>query len=134
MKANELRIGNYAQDQEGNLLKVISIDKDNVSYEVVDRSKFPLKKGWKAIPIPITEEILLKCGFEKYAESVVCCGWFIGTNPLTHDYLLKITWMKNEDGSNAEIFYKNGHFVIKYLHQLQKLYFALTGEELEVNL
>ena len=40
--------------------------------------------------------------------------------------------MKNDDGTLKECFYKNGYFIIKYVHQLQNLYFALTGEELTI--
>lgn len=60
IKANEIRIGNLMQDQQGNILKVIGIVEGSISYHVVDRSKFPLENGWSAFPIPLTEEILLK--------------------------------------------------------------------------
>ena len=75
-------------------------------------------------PIELTEEILLKCGFEKredgdynlfkYSEvDIVICSDFS-------------SWKC--DGINFSVNY------IKYLHQLQNLYFALTNKELEINL
>lgn len=83
-------------------------------------------EGWKYVsllkPIPLTEELLLKCGFEQSG------GLF--------------------QKKNSPIYYLDGKFVIaadgyamagasiklKYLHQLQNLDFALTGKELEINL
>ena len=84
-------------------------------------------------PIPLTEDILLKCGakylgfideFEDIKE--YCLG-----NGITID------WHVNLD--ECGVFYNNS--CISYyddnnikLHQLQNLYFVLTGKELEVNL
>ena len=72
MKAENLRLGNLAQDQDGNELIVIELrnhpaeeKKSNISFTVVDRSKFPLPNGWKAEPIPLTEQWLARFGFEK---------------------------------------------------------------------
>lgn len=87
-------------------------------------------------PIPLTEEILLKCGFVCFAESEVSKGFSIGTNPVTNDHMVTLTWLKDIFKNNLDNypFFKNGHHVIKHLHQLQNLYFALTGQELEVKL
>lgn len=77
-------------------------------------------------PIPLTEEILLKCGFEKYSEGNFVLGNFI------------LSYLTTDE--NFEFEYKVSGIDswllkdIKYLHQLQNLYFALTNEELTVNL
>lgn len=71
------------------------------------------------MPIPLTEEILLKCGFEIDDVLAPCMHvakewdleWFIDGVYL--------------DGSNTKAV---------YLHQLQNLYFALKGEELNITL
>ena len=71
MKVNELRIGNFAQDQNGNLLVVSELTKENIIFSVVDRSKFPLKDGWKSEFIELTEEWLIKFGFKQVNDRLV---------------------------------------------------------------
>lgn len=69
-------------------------------------------------PIPLTEELLLKCGFEKHKWGDVVVYY----NPLIEldaHFCLK--------GVDYNIQVKN-------LHQLQNIYLDLTGKELEVNL
>lgn len=80
-------------------------------------------------PIDLTEEILLKCGLKKQyrnwvienEDSVECFEYSDGELFLTSDVL--------DDGTTLK--YGRG---MKHLHQLQNLYFALTGEELNVQL
>jgi hypothetical protein len=80
-------------------------------------------------PIPLTEDILLKCGFEfkggiGYKSPNNEEHWYFSTgngfipNALNHRNTLK----------------KDGYIGVYYLHQLQNLYFALTTTELEINL
>jgi hypothetical protein len=117
MRANELRIGNLLRDKVSKTeLKVIELtEKDFVTY-VIDRSKFPLAKGWGIEPIPLTEEWLLKFGFEWYGRIT---GWTINEHSI------------NEKNGCFE-FCINKEFPVelKYVHQLQNIHFALTGEEL----
>lgn len=82
-------------------------------------------------PIPLTEEILLKCGFEKDGVKWPSYRHFkfktltIEIGVLGDKYSFRKYLSKD----------KSLHLVdIKYLNQLQNLYFALTGEELEINL
>lgn len=77
-------------------------------------------------PIPLTPEILEKAGVK--------------------DVWIKNSWMIVEDVSGGESFgwsmkVRNASYTkeiefayFKYLHQLQNLYYALTGEELPINL
>ena len=79
-------------------------------------------------PIKLTEEILLKCGFEKVKNKIDIfekkrLRLFIGSRGQFLAYLIE------EDTTSAH--YINSY---EYLHQLQNLYFALTGEELKINL
>jgi hypothetical protein len=76
-------------------------------------------------PIPLTEDILLKCGFKKIGTNFEN-GFLILHGNLktgTFDFLLNIP---NESKYNVT--------VIQHLHQLQNLYFALTNQELEIKL
>lgn len=76
-------------------------------------------------PIPISPEILIACGFregEKNQSNFVI--------DLPDDNLLGYEWGNFEHHIDL-----NGMFLpqkFKYLHQLQNLYFALTGKELEL--
>ena len=145
--ARELRIGNWViiNDKTDCYGKVFQIDCSEVyghngyisaKYIDPDDSKYTNEITTKEFqPIPLTEKILLKCGFKKRLSSV-CDFFYIGVNPYTRDWMFDITWLKNHIDYTYEDypFYKNGYHKIKYLHQLQNLYFALTGEELEINL
>jgi hypothetical protein len=123
MKANELRIGNLLRDKVTKTeLKVIELTEVNIITYVIDRSKFPLQDGWGIEPIPLTEEWLLKFGFEKLSNGWlrlhICNDW----SYLYWDRLAGLELSVNKQGI---------HFShIKHVHQLQNLYFALTGEEL----
>jgi hypothetical protein len=108
MKANELRIGNLVLDNLGGTLKILAIGTD---------SDLPHITGMK-----ITNDWLLSVGFTTSAwDNHSTHRKMIGDN----DYTIVI----NNDGTcdvgdDVEI------IDIKYVHQIQNLYFALTGEEL----
>lgn len=81
-------------------------------------------------PIPLTEEILLNCGFEKHSRDGRV---YYGRTGFFHLHLF------NESGSisyecrdNIEGNYI--HLRVDSLHQLQNLYYAVTGMELRVRL
>ena len=115
MQPNKVRIGNiFKEEYTEKLIKVIEIRQKSITFSEKFRGK------WKANPIELTEDILLKCGFVNYE-------------------IFKNTWAYN----GIELYILNGiisfelmnnSLEIKYLDQLQNLYFALTGKELEVNL
>jgi len=109
MKANELRIGNYVvfnyQNEKPKEVEVRYVAKD-------------LAIGFME-PIPLTEDWLLKFGFEQDGE-------------LFHN---QIALYKNGVGGfnyNVNYFEHENLEEIKHVHQLQNLYFALTGEELTI--
>jgi hypothetical protein len=118
MKANELRIGNLLRDKVSKTeLEVIELSENNIITKVIDRSKFPLKDGWGIEYIPLTEEWLLKFGFDKKGNkgklNVILSGNFGYKNGKTYFN----SWVILESQP-------------KYVNQLQNLYFALTSEEL----
>lgn len=77
-----------------------------------------------AEPIPLTEELLLKCGFDENMVLSTIEGEirYYGDGDIN---------IGGEDSCTLGMVYIAK---CKYLHQLQNLYFALTGEELEINL
>lgn len=93
-------------------------------------------------PIPLTPEILEKAGLPDQEINEKGCGWFHRGNFLVGKTKYHYHFHKNskrltlavvvdlENGSDTTAFAWN----IYHLHQLQNLYFALTGEELDVNL
>ena len=112
MKASELRIGNYINGDHivmGIMLDMIETTKDaEMLLENIE-------------PIPLTEEWLTKLGLE-------FSGLYWEVDSVNFELI--------NDGDG----YYNGVNVgeyshgieIKYVHQLQNLYFALTGTELEI--
>ena len=112
MKASELRIGNWCSDNAYNDFK-ITIEHLLILHKGEDIQRIH--------PIPLTEEWLVKFGFEKDVDDLV-----LDINTVFF------------------VFYNDGEFVrlksnhletitsIQYVHQLQNLYFALTGEELNL--
>ena len=71
-------------------------------------------------PIELTEDWLLKMGFDQLES-----GTYICTN--------QIVLRKDIKGYLYEVF-KGKETLIKHVHQLQNLYFALTNTELTINL
>jgi hypothetical protein len=124
MKATELRIGNLVY-YNGILTKITPTEITFQEYWQRNKGKNSLKPEESIQPIPLTEEILFRCGFEWCAEAF---GYF---DKLHAAYI----W----DNGDIEIhpFCTNDQdcwVKIKYVHQLQNLYFALTGEELNIEL
>lgn len=120
MRANELRIGNFVKSKDGvTVVDLIKEDGIGIGYD------FDAKYSWEEIkPIPLTEEILLKAGFDEESEK-----------PINYSANLYVDMVSNEACVGCE--YDGFHLVrsnIKYVHQLQNLYFALTGEELNIEL
>jgi hypothetical protein len=119
MKANELRIGNWL-NHDGIFRQVSSLHSDNtLRFKDGNSSIGCFKATLSNIkPIPLTEEILLKCGYE------------INFLDFNHFYKLHNLYLdSNFQPIDTFITYE-----IKYLHQLQNLYFALTNQELNIEL
>lgn len=126
VQATELRIGNWVRRlNETNLLKVEMIDSSgNIKFFGLDEHLFDLEEsGIK--PVSLTTEILYNSGFEVYHD-----------NPrLEFFYVNKAGYYPFFIYSDREgNFYHNENLELKYLHQLQNLFFALTGNELPVSL
>jgi len=114
----ELRIGNWIRSTAQGHIQVRAND--------IEKIESVFLKGQDYVqPIPLTTEWMERFGFDK-RENAVSYDWYIGINHITHDWLMVITEMKGD----SHFFYQNGRHTIKYVHQLQNLFFALTGEEL----
>jgi len=138
----EIRIGNYFNygKDELEIIQVTSImvskseDKidcpDGVNIQVAtSRDIYPRYQTGLLFGIPLTPEILEKCGFveDKYNP---------GRFEKEIDDQHKLVY-GSYDGIILECddtFYNIELSKIQYVHQLQNLYFALTGNELNINL
>jgi hypothetical protein len=133
MKASELRLGNLITS-DGEIFIVDEIRGDFVRAGALGiySAGFHLDDYY----IPLTEEWLLKFGFEKFGSAglVNRIGYYsisLIDSLSEHPSALQI-WTGTAPVfhiSIEEYGYSNN---IKYVHQLQNLYFALTGEELTV--
>ena len=119
IQASELRIGNNLHDFNGKLVEVLSIKTNNIRciYKRIDTntSHVSLYHNEELHRIPITPEILEKCGFVTDEEMGVSR---LFTDDFSCDYYDGCLW------------FKTSQIEIKYLHQLQNLCYALTGNEL----
>jgi len=134
MKANELRVGNYVKltkeakedfsnvigEKINNYFSVTFFNPDGVDFDGYDFTFEELE------PIPLTEYIFKDIdGVEKapYDDDIKDyylikrCGFF--------DIIY-------EDDDNIYIDFGDTLKKVKYLHQLQNLYFALTSKELTI--
>ena len=136
MDAKELRLGNWVKTTisrwRGQGFPILAIKGDRVSFDKLNDGQYIWVMAENLKPIPLSPEIIEKCGFEKHKNS----------NDYWTIWYLKNGW-RIQQAHNSEVsasvrsglFYYSDDFVeVEYLHQLQNLYFALTGEELEVNL
>ena len=122
MKANELRIGCTFQLKDSILGDGIATIKNKYDLDVA----FDLLESNSIKPIPLTEEWLLKFGLQP--NKWFCENSFCIVEDKTGD--THYGWcMKVQNASHTKEI-EFGYF--KYVHQLQNLYFALTGEELEI--
>ena len=144
MKATDLRIGNYVifksiqmvtlnqngkyeNYEEPHQLHQIQISSNDFEYIEKGQSEYR--------PIPLTEEWLLKFGFVQSSNNLGNTFHILKKDGV-------IVMLTIEHWTNTDINSKyhnhwhceyllNGH-KLQYLHQLQNLYFALTGEELTI--
>ena len=116
IQANELRIGNYFLGYNGIVFQW-SLNDFQLMWVDVEIDEI-IKE-----PIPLTEEWILNFGFEKGCIYSQQRGF---TSPC-RDY-----FFENNINCLKEIIDGNILSCIKSVHQLQNLYFALTGTELTI--
>jgi hypothetical protein len=116
IKVNELRIGNHVLDEHGNISIINTISRSvrisNDKYEWESKSEDQIH------PIQLTDELLLRCGFENYEVFKNTWG-FNGIELYIQDGIMWVDLMNNS-------------VEINYLHELQNLYFSLTKTELKI--
>lgn len=135
MLANEVRIGNYVL-LDGCIEQIESINKVGINIFVDDDKLIEHATFDELKPIDITEDILSRFKFKSELGDPNCTGVL---SPNGHYRLIN-----NDDDLELDVlfgFFGNTYPMlvqvgdnnlpnIKYLHQLQNLYFALTNKEL----
>jgi hypothetical protein len=111
IKENELRIGNLLNHNNGSMVGSFIVGLIHLEDIIKDNSH-----AREYEPIPLTEEWLLRFGFIKHVNQSI---W----------YTL----------NKVDVWFFDGKYVndidveIKYVNQLQNLYWCLTGEELKLD-
>ena len=120
MKPTELRIGNWVYSEENKEVTVLEIYDELISYP--DDKIMSGCLVSEISPIPLTEEWLKKFGFKKTE---------LGGNHV--EYKQSLILIEYSKVSRLYVFDTGMRLVkVKYVLQLQNLYFALTGKELEI--
>ena len=116
MKTQELRIGNLIQQGEITMISNsnVWIDDDIFLTDEIE-------------PIPLTEEWLLKFGFITFDSKQIYNEWFLNFDGILK---YKIFHSKYTGVEEFTMPHSDKPIKLKHVHQLQNLYFALTGEEL----
>lgn len=126
MNASELRIGNYVEIRLKSGQGRVQIGK--IRCQDIVRI-YENTGSFNYQPIPLTKEWLLKFGFEKFNHSVKEY-WAINDFEIEiHCNKFPIRICGGESSPHLTQFIGHG---TKYVHQLQNIYFALTGEELKI--
>ena len=123
MKTSELRIGNlFIEKHSKKLISVLELLRGgNIVFD------FEYYGVWQAEPIPLTKELLIKFGFNFTIDT-----WYL------KGFALWEVECSDEKGNEEMGFFYELREVgimdmhVEYVHQLQNLYFALTGEELTI--
>jgi hypothetical protein len=119
IQANELRRGNIIRN--GNFpIFVLEILHNGVTYDSLDGKEVAAFCEYKYLsPQELSSQLLEQCGFEFYLAQRREC-------------FRKDTFYLHKTQRNGYRYGVNTH--IKYLHQLQNLYFALTGSEITIKI
>jgi hypothetical protein len=120
IRVNELRVGN-------------KLNRGGVMVTIDGRSIFDIWSGSDEYrPIPLTPEVLIKCGAE--ADDASRMWWEIdlkqNIGQIHINPSMGIIWLRHHRKPGFSM----NPTSIEYLHELQNLYYALTKEELNIDL
>lgn len=127
LKCTDLRIGNWIK-YEDKLVQVVQLSSLMILCQR-DENQFLVNCAPKEFqPIELTEEILVKIGFEKFVKS-----FRMELSGCRLDYFIDKTLYIYKKHTNCCLI-KDLEIKCEYIHQLQNSFFLLTGKELEVEL
>jgi hypothetical protein len=129
MESKELRVGNLVSYFNNDMVKVDGISKESGQYYInAKKNNTTYNNVIEAFkPTIITKEILFKYGFNENSDG----NYLLSLNQFLNLELMKVgdEWLnfsvEKTNDDNCFSFER-----IRYVHQLQNLYFALTQKEL----
>jgi hypothetical protein len=144
LHAKDLRIGNKVFNRKGEVITVQQLlantliydTQINISRKVANAGRFyedtytteviELVKEvdfQDVTPISLTPKILEKCGFRNFVRD----EWIISYGNTHTDFEFTSDGLRLRHSTHTRV-------GIKYLHQLQNFFYAITGQELEVDM
>lgn len=130
MESKNLRIGNLVQSRVNGISRIEQIGSSINSKYIGGRSLEGQywENSW--LPIEITEKMLIDLGFKKTPISDDD-GYYFSIE-LSDNKYCDLSILSGDKNGYIEVclFPYESIFRYKYVHQLQNLYFALTGDEL----
>ena len=124
MKAEELRLGNLVQRPEN--LRIKQLDGEHIYFGIdfnMMRDCILYGDDWAFEPIPLSEEWLVKFGFE----------YFMSNKSFQLDTNIGFSfWGRVETGIYVYVESDEIGEPYFYVHSLQNAFYALTGEELKI--
>jgi hypothetical protein len=134
IQANELRIGNWVLDYYGRPRQVAYVGEvvglhngmgGTDRYQKNPIISYDLEKDLH--PIPLSPEILEKCGWQKDGDEEG--EWY---TDLSSNGVL---FLEGDKNGLCEVFLDMDNSIrVRFLHQLQNLFWCLCGKELEIDL
>jgi hypothetical protein len=135
MKANELRLGNLLNHNNGSMVGSFIVGLIHLE-DIIKKNSHAREYE----PIPLTEEWLLKFGFEKSQEQWYTIKYFTDCDLATEQMAITYNLSSNRcavfdaieetDIVNILSYPIYTSKKVLYVHELQNIYFALTKKEL----
>jgi hypothetical protein len=144
LHSKELRLGNKLFNRKGEVITVQQLlsnsliydSQINISRKVANTSRFYSESYTTEVvelvkeidftdivPIALTPKILEKCGFRNFVRD----EWIISYGNTHTDFEFTSDGLRLRHSTPTRV-------GIKYVHQLQNFFFAITGHELEVDM
>lgn len=121
LQEKDLRCGNLVQDERGYVFMVDAVDAQELTIKTTVVDNWYHLSDFRGIPL--TEEWLLKFGFQYEPNPILGyskLGYKFGSMIIIPD---DVGWVDFGERKSFK--------PIEYVHQLQNLFYALTGEELQ---
>ena len=125
INAEELRLNNYISTENGSIHPVWEISDDHINCYGDDFGP----RLEDIYPIRLTPQIVDICGFNEGDDNIFGKLWY---SQIDNHTSIKINFKEKDISCYLSIGKNKIYLDCKYLHQLQNLYYVITGSELYV--